>query len=148
MIKVSTGLRNHMLATGSLRSALDGGEIRIYGGTIPATANDSIGSATLLCTITVASGATGLSFDVTPDDGSLLKNTDTWSGLVSASGDATFYRHVLTTDDGSSSTTELRIQGECGTMTQAKDMHMSSVTLTSGATQTLDFYSISLPSAQ
>ena len=148
MIKASTGLRNHLLATGSLRSALNGGHIRIYGGTIPATADDSIGAATLLCTVTVASGATGLSFGETPDEGSLNKNADTWSGLVSASGDATFYRHVLTADDGSSSTVALRIQGECGTMTQGKDMLMSSVTLTSGATQTLDFYRISLPSAQ
>ena len=51
-IKTSTGLRNAMLATGSAKAALDGGRINIYAGAAPATADDAVGGATLLCAIT------------------------------------------------------------------------------------------------
>lgn len=34
-IKTSTGLRNHALATGSIKSALDGLVLKLYGGAVP-----------------------------------------------------------------------------------------------------------------
>ena len=50
--KASTGLRNHMLTTGSLKAALDGGFLRLYSGVEPATADDAIpGGSTLLLTV-------------------------------------------------------------------------------------------------
>ena len=45
-LKASTGLRNAMMTTGSLKSRLDLGFIKIYAGTVPATADDTLGSAT------------------------------------------------------------------------------------------------------
>ena len=53
--KTSTALRNGMLAGSGLKEQLDAGFIKIYAGTVPATADDAIGSATLLCTISVNS---------------------------------------------------------------------------------------------
>lgn len=140
--KISTGLRNAMLATGSLKGALDGGEIRIYAGTVPADADAAIGGATLL--VTIKNGGSGINFDSAAAAGVLVKApAETWSGVNGASGTASFYRHVLSADTGTSSTTAPRIQGTCAVA--GAEMNLTSVALTSGATQTLDFYSVALP---
>lgn len=55
-LRLSTGLRNFVNQNGSFRDALQGGEIQIYSGAQPATA-DSAPTGTLLATITSASGA-------------------------------------------------------------------------------------------
>jgi hypothetical protein len=143
-LKTSTGLRNGVLATGSLKSLLNGGFIKIYAGTVPSSADDAIGSATLLNTISVNSTGTGINFDTAASAGVLSKApAEVWSGVNAASGTATFYRHVAAADDGTLSTTQPRIQGTVSTV--GADLNLSSVSLTSGATQTIDYYSVALP---
>lgn len=142
-MKVSTGLRNKLLDTGSLKATMDLGSVKIYAGTVPASADDALGSATLLCTITQNSTATGISLDTAAVGGVIAKAAEVWSGTNVASGTATFFRHVATGDDGTSSTTQARIQGTVGTA--GADLNISSVSLTSGATQTIDFYNVALP---
>jgi len=143
-MKASTGLRNHKLASGSVKSALDGGNIKIYAGGAPATADAALGGATLLCTVTVNSTGTGINFDTAASGGVLAKAPgEVWSGVNSATGTASFYRHVAAGDDGTESFTAPRIQGNISI--SGADMNLSSVTLTSGATQTVDFYSVAEP---
>ncbi|MDX9716279.1 MAG: hypothetical protein RBT67_02795 [Thauera sp.] len=143
-IKSSTGLRNGVLSVGSVKSQLDGGEIRIYSGTPPASADDAIGTATLLCTITNNSTGTGVTFDAAATNGVLVKTpAEVWSGVNVASGTASFYRLVTQADDGSLSTTLPRVQGDVGVAGAA--LNLSSTTLTSGATQTVDYYSLAQP---
>lgn len=142
-IKVSTGLRNKVLDTGSLKSRLALGFIDIYSGSPPASANDAVTGFTKLCRISVSSGATGLSMAASAVDGTLAKASETWSGTNLATGTATFYRFVSATDTGVSSTTEERIQGTVGLA--GADLNLTSTSLTSGATQTIDYYAISLP---
>lgn len=55
-LRLSTGLRNHLLANGSLRNALQGGILEIYSGSQPTTADAAV-VGTLLATISNASGA-------------------------------------------------------------------------------------------
>lgn len=143
-IKASTGLRNSVMVTGSLRAALANGFIKIYDGTEPATADAALGGATLLCTISVAAGGTGITLDSTAVDGVASKPTGTvWSGVNAATGTARFYRHVAPGDDGSLSTTQARVQGRISTA--GADINLTSTALTSGATQTLDYYTLALP---
>lgn len=149
-VKFSTGLRNKMLDTGSLKSifeAGDGGHIRIFSGTPPASADDAE-TGTLLCKITVSSIASGsagatLEFDVNATAGVLTKNTDVWSGVNLASGTAAYYRHVATGDTGAASTTEPRMQGVVALV--GAEMNLSSLALVGGATQTINFCSVALP---
>ena len=54
-LKFSTGLRNYLLSTGSLRKAFEDGVIKIYTGSAPATA-DLAPTGTLLCSVTIGSG--------------------------------------------------------------------------------------------
>jgi hypothetical protein len=142
-LKVSTGLREYMLATGSLKDALDGGEIRIFDGVPPATA-DEAETGTLLVTISLNSTGSGISFESTPDNAVLVKaSAEIWSGVNVASGTATYYRHVQIADDGSEDSSAPRIQGTVGIA--GADMNLSSTTLTESATQTLDYYSVAFP---
>ena len=143
-IKASTGLRNTMLGSGSLKSALDGGRINIYAGSPPASADDAVGGATLLCSVTLNSTATGIDMDTAASAGVLSKAPgQVWSGVNVASGTATWYRHVGPDDDGSFSTTAPRLQGDVAL--SGADLNISNTSLTSGATQTIDFYSVALP---
>jgi hypothetical protein len=147
MAKFSTGLRTQMLSGGALKGALDGGLINIYSGTPPLQADDALSSVatnTLLCTISLASAGTGISFDTAASAGVLNKApAQTWSGVNAATNTATFFRHVASGDTGASSTSAYRIQGTIATA--GADLNLSSVSLTSGATQTVDYYSVALP---
>jgi len=144
-IQVSTGLRNKMLDTSPLRTILNLGFIKVYSGTPPASADAAIGGGnTLLYTLSVASGGTGLTFEAAAVTGAIAKkSTEVWSGVAVATDTATFYRHVAVGDDGLSSTTQARIQGSVGTLGQ--DMELSSTAIVTSATQTLDYYTIALP---
>ena len=129
--KVSTGLRNHMLASGSLRAALTNGKIRIFSGT-------------LLCVIDKDGAGAGFTLDVTASDGVISKVVgDVLQGTNLATGVAGYYRHVGSADTGTESLTEPRIQGRIST--SGAEANFSSVNLVSGATQTADTYSVNLP---
>lgn len=142
-ISLSTGLRDDILDTGSLKAILDSGFIDIYSGTPPASADDAA-SGTKLCRISNNSTGTGITFNASAASGALQKNSgETWSGVNLASGTATYYRHVTASDTAGASTTEQRIQGTVGVA--GADMNLSDVSLTISATQTLDYYVVNMP---
>lgn len=55
-VRLSTGLRNHLMGGGSFKDALEGGRIEIRSGSQPAS-GDAAASGTLLCEITDNAGA-------------------------------------------------------------------------------------------
>lgn len=142
MAKFSTGLRNHVLGTGSVKAALDGGTLKYYTGTPPATADAAV-TGTLLCTLTVSAGATGLTFSA-PVDGVMSKTAaETWQGVNAATGTAGYARFVAAADDGTLSTTAPRIQMTVGTV--GTDLLSANTLMTSGQTFTLNYFDIALP---
>jgi hypothetical protein len=145
-IKTSTGLAAHLAVTGSLKDAFDDGFIKVYSGAAPATA-DAATSGSLLWTISVDGDGTGLTFDATPVDRALVKvEADTWGGATTA-GTAGYWRLVAASDTGGSSTSQVRIQGTCGS-TAGADLYMSSTTLSTDAAllaKTLAAFSVALP---
>lgn len=144
-LKVSTGLRNKLMDTGSLKTIMAAGLIKIYSGAVPADADAAV-TGSILCTISIGSGGTGINFDTSAAAGVLSKAPgETWSGTNAATATATYYRHVAASDDGTLSTTQARLQGAVATV--GSDLNLSSVALVSGATQTVDYYSVTLPAA-
>ena len=142
-MKRSTGLRNYMLASGSFKQALAGTVIRVYGGTAPASADDAIGAATLLCTISVDGDGTGVTLDATASGGVITKNTsEVWAGDVTASGTATFFRMEFAADTGAFSTTAVRMQGTVGLV--GADLNFSSVNLTLGDARRINYFAASI----
>lgn len=136
---------------GSLKDVLKDGKLQIYSGAQPANP-DSAASGTLLLEITVSSGAwvaaafgNGLEFEDDPTDGEIEKSaSETWSGAAIASGTAGWFRFVgNATDAGGASTTLPRIDGSIGV--SGADMNISSTTITSGRTYTIDNFVLTLP---
>lgn len=144
-LKISTGLRNHMLASGSVKSGMDGGVIKIYSGAEPAGPDDSIGAAVLLCTISNNDTGAGINFDATPTAGVLVKSTsEVWSGTCVANGTAIFYRFVGLADDGSASTSAKRIQGTVNVVNA--DLLVSSTTFVSSNVRQINSFAVGMPS--
>lgn len=143
-LKVSTGLRNHVLDTGSVRSALNGGFIKYYSGAVPGSADDALGASVLIVTISLDATGVGINFDTLAATGILAKAPlEIWRGICAVSGTPTFYRHVASTDTGVLSTTEKRLQGAIATV--GAEINLSSTALVSGASETLDFYVVNFP---
>ena len=123
----STALRNYTMDTGSWKAAMSPCFIKFYGSPlsqsaadalIPATADAALGSATLMCTLTVDNdGVTGMSFYTAAANGVLSKDTtQTVNGTVVATGYYSFVRLVKSGDTGALSTTALRAQLTVGTI--------------------------------
>lgn len=145
-IKLATGMRNWLLSGGSWKGALDGGLLYIYDGSAPAGPDDALSGNTLLCTISLTGGGSGIHFDAAASGGVLAKApAETWQGTNVASGTASFFRFVESGGDPSAaSATEKRIQGSVAVA--GADLNLSSVSLVNGATQTVDFFNVTQPS--
>jgi hypothetical protein len=120
---------------GSLRDVFANGVLRIYGGTIAATADSAI-TGTLICTLTLASGAftpgsfaNGLLFGAATAGVIGMLAGQVWSGTASgAGGIATHYRFVGNASDNDGATSTLpRIQGSIAT--SGADATMVSTTI-------------------
>lgn len=145
-MKLSTGLRDHLLATGDFQSGVDGGVIYIYNGTEPATADAALSGNTLLMIISNDAAGTGITMGSTPASGVLNKNAaEIWRGVCVAAGVPTFYRFASLTDDGLLSTTAKRMQGSIGSVNA--DMIFSNLNFTVGAERRIDNFNVALPTA-
>ena len=144
-IKLSTGLRNHLAVTGSVRNAIQGMVLVIYAGTEPSTADSAIpGDGVALATISTGGTGAGLNFETVAVQGVLTKAAaDTWQGTNAANGTATYYRLQTGADDGSLSDVLLRVQGKVGTINA--DLFLSSVALVQSAVQRIGSYTLTVP---
>lgn len=140
-VRASTGLRSRLLDTGSLKTRLAGSVVRLYGGAVPATADDAVGSAVLLCTL--SNGGAGVTFAAAAANGTLAKNAaESWSGTVQTGGTPTFFRIVQAGDADTASATAERLQGSIGA---AGDLVLSAGALAATGPVTLDTFAVSLP---
>lgn len=146
MFKVSTGLRNYMLDSGSFRDAMNGCLLKIYGGPEPSSADDATGAqATLLVTISVEDSGDGLNFEAAAVNGVISKAAgEAWQGAVENSGIASFFRLELPNDSQSASLTALRAQGTVGQV--AEDLNISNTTLIEYSLQVINHFNVALPS--
>jgi hypothetical protein len=123
--------------------------IRVYSGSAPATA-DAVETGVLLIVLTKSSGAftagtltNGNNFG-TAVAGVLPKDAEVVSGIGLADGTAGYYRMY---DNGyitGSSTTSIRCQGVVAT--SGGEFTLSSTSIVTGATTTLDTHNVTLPS--
>ena len=143
MLKYSEALRNAMQVTDCLRNLLTGTELRIYGGPVPSSPTDSIGSATLLVVIK-KDGSTGVSFEPAASGGTLTKAAaEIWTGNAIATGTATFFRMVTPSDDNSLSLSNYRIQGNVAIA--GGDMNISNLSIAMGAPQAISYFYLTIP---
>lgn len=143
-MKVSTGLRNAMLGTASLKNTLTTMVMRIYSGAPPADADAAV-TGTLLVTISKDGAGTAMGLG-TAAAGIISKAAaETWQGTVASSGTAGYFRLVNTADAGGASTTEPRIQGTVAAA--GADLNLTNPVLTAAAVQPINSLNIALPTA-
>ena len=142
-MQLSTATRNQILDTGAIRTIFNLGQLNIYSGTAPLSADDAP-TGVLLCTISNASSATGITFEGAAINGTITKNLlEVWSGANLATGVAGYFRIVAAGDTGTLSTVEPRVQGTVGLA--GTDLVLASISLVLGATQTVDYFTIAMP---
>ena len=81
-------------------------------------------------------------------DGVISKAVETWSGVAVSTGVAGYFRIVNSTDDGLTDAVNKvypRLQGNVGI--SGTEMTLSNTTITSGATQTIDTATITMPAS-
>ena len=124
--------------------------IRIYSGAAPADAN-AAESGVLLLKLTLSSGAVtpgaaanGNNFDDITT-GVLSKDANVWSGVGLADGTAGYWRMYDNGEITGAVSTSKRMQGLCGTSGTA--FVMSSTSIVTGATITLDTFTITQPAS-
>lgn len=142
-IKASTGLRTQLLGVNPFKTIFNLGFLKLYAGTPPASADDTLSGTTLLATISNNSTGTGVTFDAAVAGAISKAAAETWSGTAGASGTASFYRLVAAADTGAASTTEPRVQGLCAV--SGADLDLSTATIVSGTGYPIDNYTITLP---
>jgi len=145
-LALSTGFRDGILITNPVDSLLNQGEIRIFSGSAPADANTAT-TGTLLVTINSSTGS-GFHcyFQNTASSGTMSKRGNTWDGVAVATGTAGYFRYCAnTSDDNGATTTGVRLQGAVAT--SGSELNMSSTSITSGATTTIDTFDITMPAA-
>jgi hypothetical protein len=83
-----------------------------------------------------------------PSGGAIAKDAAVWSGVAVATGTAGYFRIQRFNDDGSLDSSNLdypRLQGSVGV--SGTEMTLSNTTITSGATQTIDTATITMPAS-
>lgn len=145
--KPSTGLNNLLLTTSGLKEALTGVRLRVYAGTEPASADAALGGAVLLNEYTGGGdGVTALALASTASGGQIAKDpAQIWRGTGLAAGDAVFLRFEMPADDGSASTTAVRLQGSVGNV--GKELNLNNITYAVGAVHTITDFFFAQPTA-
>lgn len=130
----------------SFETLFDYAILEIYSGSQPTDA-DSAETGTKLVRITTSSGAVtpgtstnGLRWG-NPSSGIIAKS-GTWSGTILATGTAGWFRLYTNNYITGASATAIRLDGSCGT--SSAQLNLSSLSLVSGATLTIDTFTVTL----
>ena len=153
--RLSDALRNKLMKSGGddFKATMDGGFIFVYSGQQPADANLAA-PGTLLATIAVDDGATGLTFDDGANVGELVKAAaEAWQGAGVAAGIAGWFRfHALDVDKATTtasaaaaSTTKARFDGAIAA--SGAELNASNTNIAVGAIQTVNQFTITMPAS-
>lgn len=113
-------------ALAALKAELDGGNLYLFAGPVPADADDALdmgASHTQIAKFTESNdGTTGLTFDAPAGAGMSKAAAEVWEALVAFDGvedsettlTPTFWRFCTAGDDGRAAATDARLQGTAG----------------------------------
>ena len=115
----------------AVTALLNGGTLRIYAGTKPATADTALGAQTLLASLPLSGTAFGAA-----SNGVATANAITDDSSADATGTATFFRAV-------NSSAVAVVDGEVGT--SGSDLNLNSTEIQSGAEVSVTSWELTLP---
>jgi len=152
--RLSTGFVNAVNQTGSVKSIMQDGVIRIFSGTQPANA-DAVETGTLLMEITVDAGAftpgvatNGLEMGSSADGVLSKAAAETWKGVGLAAAStgtvAGWFRWYDNNRTTGASTTAVRLDGAIGATT-AYELQMSNTTITEDGESIINTFTYTTP---
>lgn len=124
MLLVSTGFKIAILGPQSFAQIFNGGEIRVFAGTRPNSANEAEPSTPIGVILRTNSTTTGLQF-VQVNDYVIKPPPDNWVLNTLQPGTAAWFRLVAQSDTFGDSLTAPRIDGDIGTAASPNDMVLS-----------------------
>ena len=147
--KFSTGFRDAINQTGSVKATMALGFLDVFGGTKPTDADTTEGSSVLL-PFTVSGGATGLSMG-TSTAGVLAKAVEDWEGVGQAAAStgttATWCRwYDSNHTTGGPSTTAVRVDGSVGTGS-SYELQMSNTTIVESNPASVSSWNFTFPAS-
>jgi hypothetical protein len=126
----------------SLQDIMHGGEIKVYTGTQPATA-DLAPTGTLL--VTIKNGGAGLTLGDAVAWVIAKAVAETWSGVCGNTGTAAWFRFQHDDDLETANSTDCRLDGTVAT--SGGQLNFTSTTFSTGATETVTAFSVTFPTA-
>jgi hypothetical protein len=146
--RLSTGLRNKVLdggAAGGFKGALNLGKIAILTGSQP-TSPDNPATGTLLGTVTVNDGGTGLTFDASVAGVLSKAVAEAWKFHGLADGTAGWFRFYEAGDTiTNTSTTAARLDGSIGT--SGAELNLANLSILTAQVNTVDAFTITQPAS-
>ena len=152
-LKLSTGLVNALLKTGSFKSVMNDGILYLFSGLQPANA-DAIetAGAIVLLKVTVASGAfvsgaptNGLGWDDAVLNVASKAAAETWSGVGLVDGTAGWFRFYGNTVVTGASTSAIRFDGRVSAIGGGGEIELSYPGIAAGATTTITAATFTIP---
>jgi hypothetical protein len=134
-LKLSTAAADAMLS--ALGTALNGGRVRIYSGTEPATADTALGAQVLLAELTFGSPAFNGTITTSGTDRVMTANAITQDSAADADGTASFFRCTNT----AGSTTYY--QGTVGTSGQ--QLNLTATNIVTGGVVSISSLTVAMP---
>lgn len=139
---------------GSFKDIFQNGTLKIFAGSQPSSAGADESGSTELCQITLSSGSftagsgeNGINFDDVTGGTLSKKASEIWSGVNSATGTAGWFRFYSNDMDTGSESSGDKIRFDGAVATSGAQLNMSSTSLASGATTTIDSFTVTLPSS-
>lgn len=147
-IRLSTGLRNAMLdggASGGIKGSFNLGFMGILTGSQPATA-DAAATGTLLGTVSVNGGGTGITFDAAAAGVISKAAAEAWKFTGLAAGTPGWFRLYAAGDTITNlSTTAKRLDGAIGN--SGADLNLSNLNVQVGQVNSVDTFTVTMPAA-
>jgi hypothetical protein len=139
-VTLSTALRTFMLDSAFTPAFNTTGQLNLYAGTRPTTADTTASGSTLLATITLPAAPW-----VSPSVAGVSTKNGTWTtSSALANGTASWARMQLSTDSGNTGTTDRRMDMNVGTT--GSDLNMTTTQITTGSPVTVNTFTVTLPS--
>jgi hypothetical protein len=144
MLIVSAGFKTGILGSSSFAGLFNGGRIRIFSGARPVFSEMPEPSANWMGDVVWSGFDVGLQF-VQAGPSVTKRLLDVWQLLPTAAGTATWWRLIGPDDDGSTSFSAPRIDGDIGTPAQPQELVMTSTTLSPGTALSISDFVFTIP---
>lgn len=144
MLLVSTGFKIALLGPHAFADIFAGGELRLFAGVRPDSANYAQGDNLLGTIRRIDPISTGLRFELAGPYVVKPAN-DRWRFLCATPGTVGWWRLVGAGDDGGDSNSAPRIDGDVGTTAAPNDLTLAQVTFAAHDTLPIDSFLYTIP---